>query len=241
MLGPELDLFLQVSELGTSGHLAVVVREFTNGKDTTRVAEDATPHVVFAAWPAVTDCAARQLVAPIDRGIDGVSPRRISELVAAQAVPFTWADGTETTLVLSPRPSTETGCAFEEGGLIYWSFEAEVSVLTADGILNGSRSGSARLIRGPDHVMAAFEMSGSSSKEELAQLLSTPAAAANEHDGYVDFDVEQSFAWPSEQPVGSEGGISIVVAPPPACDTEKCDVRFTLADGRVPAAAAPPQ
>jgi hypothetical protein len=111
VLGPELEYFLQISELGTSGRLAVIVREFTNGTETTRVGLDTNPLVGFAAWPAVRDCDSDELVAPFDRGLDGVSPARISELVAAQDVPFTWVDGTETTLVVSPRPSDRGSAA----------------------------------------------------------------------------------------------------------------------------------
>ena len=122
---------------------------------------------------------------------------------------------------------------------MYWLFDADASVVTADGILSGPLSGSARIVSAAGGVTAIFEMPASSSKDELRNLLHTPAAAENDHEGFVDFDMTHYFAWPSEQHVGSEGGFSIVVAPPPACDLEECDVRFTLAEGRVPATAAP--
>jgi hypothetical protein len=240
VLGPELDYSLQVSELGTSGRLAVIVREFTDGADTTSEPVDALPLVDFAAWPAVDDCSGLDLVAPVDSRVDGVSPARISELVAAQGVPFTWADGTETTLVVSPRPSEQTGCAREERGLMYWWFDADTAAVTADGVLNGPISGAVRLVQIPGRVTAIFEMGGTIGRGELIALLPTSAAAPNYADAYVDFDLSHTFAWPSEQLIGSEGRLSIVAAPPPACDLEECDLRFTLAEGSVPAAAGPP-
>jgi hypothetical protein len=241
VLGPELDYVMRVSELGTSGRLAVIVREFTDGTDTTQIPVDSLPLVGFAAWPAVDDCSLPDRAAPLDRSVDGVSPLHIGELVAAQAVPFTWADGTETTLVLSPRPSTQTGCARENRGLLHWWFDADVSAATADGVLNGPMSGSVHLVQYPDRVVAVLEMGGSASRDELTALLPTSADAPNYDGGFVDFNVSHTFAWPSEQLLGSEGHLSIIVAPPPACDSEECDVRFTLAEGRIPAAAAPPE
>jgi hypothetical protein len=241
VLGPELDYFFRVSELGTSGRLAVIVREFTDGTDTTIVPEDAMPLVGFAAWPAVNDCSPPDMAAPLERSIDGVSPLRIGELVAEQSVPFTWADGTETTLTISPRPSTETGCARDDRGVFHWWFDADVSAATADGALNRLRSGPVHLVQYPDRVTALFEMGGTSSKDELIALLPRSADARNYDSGFVDFDVSHTFAWPSEQLLGSEGRMSVVVAPPPACDSEECDVRFTLAEGRIPATAAPPE
>jgi hypothetical protein len=241
VLGPELDLFLRVSELGTSGWLAVIVREFTDGTDTTVVPLDSIPLVAFAAWPAVNDCSPPDMVAPLDRSVDGVSPLRISELVAARGVPFTWADGTETTLTLSPRPSTETGCAREDRDVFHWWFDTDLSAATADGVLNGPMSGSVHLVQSADRVRAVLEMGGSASKDELAALLPTSTAPVDYDRGFVDFDVIHTFAWPSEQLLGSEGRLSVIVAPPPACDEEECDIRFTLAEGRIPATAAPPE
>jgi hypothetical protein len=136
----------------------------------------------------------------------------IGELVAAQAVPFAWADGTETTLVLSPRPSTPTGCASEDGG---------------------------HLVQYPDCVVAVLEMGGSACKDGLIALLPTSTAARDYDGGLVDFSVRHAFAWPSGQLLGSEGRLSIIVAPPSACDSEEPDVRVTLAEGRIPATAAP--
>jgi len=241
ILGPELDFRMRVSELGTSGELSVMVHEFTNGEERAW-AEDSLPMRQFAGWPAVADCAPRQLVAPIERGIDGVSPLRISELIATQAAPFTWADGSETTLLLSPRPRAGGSCAYEDRRIIHWNFDADVSAVTADGVLSGPRSGTVHLVLGADRVLGVFDMGGSSSRDELLGLLHAPAASVNDYDsGFVDFDVSHVFAWPSEQPIGSEGHLSIVAAPPPACDSEECDVRFTLAEGRVPASAAPPE
>lgn len=241
VLGPELDYFLRVSELGTSGLLAVIVREFTDGTDTTIVPVDALPLVGFAGWPAVNDCAPPDMVAPLDRSVDGVLPLEIAELVAAQSVPFTWADGTQTTLTLSPRPNTEVGCAREDREVFHWWFDADVSAASADGVLNGVLPGSVHLVRYRDHVTADIDMAGASSRDELTALLPTSAAARDYDRGFVDFDVSHTFAWPSHELLGSEGHLSIIVAPPPACDAEKCDVRITLAEGRVPAASAPPQ
>jgi hypothetical protein len=240
VLGPELDYFLRVSELGTSGRLAVIVREFTDGTDTTIVPEDGMPLVGFAAWPAVNDCSALDMAAPLERSIDGVSPLRIGELVAEQGLPFTWADGTETTLTISPRPNTETGCARDDRGVFHWWFDADVSAATADGALNGVRSGPVHLVQYRDRVTAVLEMGGTYSKDELIALLPRSADARNYDSGFVEFSVSHTFAWPSEQLLGSEGRLSVVVAPPPACDSEECDVRFTLAEGRIPARAAPP-
>jgi hypothetical protein len=241
VLGPELDYNLTVSELGTSGRLAVIVREFTDGKDTTIVAEDSIPLVGFAAWPAISACAPPDMVAPLDRSVDGLSPLRIAELAAEQAVPFSWADGTQTTLRISPRPSPETGCGLEDRDVFHWWFDADVSVATADGVLGGGMPGSVHLVQYPDRVTAVVEMGGSTGRDELIALLPTSASAASYAGGFVDFHASQTFAWPSEQLLGSEGRLSIIVAPPPACDSEECDIRLTLADGRIPATAAPPE
>jgi hypothetical protein len=77
------------------------------------------------------------------------------------------------------------------------------------------------------------------SRDELRALLPTTAAASDYDAGYVDFRVTHDFAWPSAQLLESTGALSVVVAPPPACDREECDVQFRLAEGRVPATAAP--
>jgi hypothetical protein len=236
VLGPDLDFALQVSELGTSGRLAVTA----DGMDTTAGA--VVPLIRVAGWPAGADCPSNELVAPPDGSVSGVSPMLISDLVAAQRVPFTWADGTTTDLIVSPQPSDRAGCALEDGDVFHWRFDADVSAATSDGALNGPLSASVHLIQQPERVTAVVEMSGTLGNEPLRALLPiSDAAATNPYDGYVDFAVRHSFAWPSEQFLGSQGRLSVVVAPPPACDEEECDVRFTLAEGGIPREVAPPQ
>ncbi|HTV18380.1 MAG TPA: hypothetical protein VMG12_06905 [Polyangiaceae bacterium] len=242
VLGPDLDYFFEVSELGTSGGIGVIAREFTDGVDTTEVPVDSEPLASVASWPAVFTCSLPDRMAPVDRSIDGVSLVRISQSVAAQSIPFRWADGRETILVLTPQPSAPSGCAREDGGVFHWWFDVDVSASTADGVLNGPLSGSVHLAQYPDRVVAAFSLDGAVGREALATLLPTSTQPAGDYDsGFVDFDVSHTFAWPSEQLIGSEGRLSVVVAPKPACESEECDIRFTLAEGQVPAAAAPPE
>lgn len=239
VLGPELDLFINVSELGTSGGLSVVVREITDGVDTTNVPDDGSPLERFAMWPAVEDCSSLQLVAPLDRTFGGVSPRRVLEAVADQSVPFTWADGRSTALVLSPTPSTDAGCAQEGRGLVHFWFDVAISPGTADGGLSGTIPGSVHLVGYPNRVTAVFEMNHSAVREQLTALLPTSAAASGYDGGFVDFSVAHSFAWPGERWLGAEGALTVTVIDP-ACDTDECD-GMALVQGRIPPEAAAPE
>ena len=242
VLGPELDFMLRVSELGTSGRLFIIVREFTNGEDTTNVPDDGSPMRWFASWPAIElECPTLHFGAPIDASFDEMHPPSVAERIAAQRVPLTWADGSETTLVVSPAPSTDSGCASDYNNIARWDFEADASVSTADGILGGPRRGVMRLVRLGDRLLADMELSGSSSREELMALMPASTEAAGSDGGYVEFRLSQYFEWPGGALLGSEGQLSVVVTPPPACDAEECDVRIYLADGKVPPSAAAPE
>ncbi len=242
VLGPELDFFMSVSELGTSGRLWIIVREFTNGEDTTNVSDDGTPARSFASWPATEiECPTLHVGAPIDASFDEMHPPSVAERIAAQRVPLTWADGSETTLVVSPAPSADSGCASDYGDIARWDFAADTLVTTADGILDGPRRGSVRLVRLGDRLSASTELSGSVSREELMALMPTTPEVASFDGGYVDFSLRQSFEWPGGVLLGSEGQLSVVVSPPPACDAEECDVRIFLAEGKVPPSAAAPE
>lgn len=238
-LGPELDFFIEVSELGTKGDLSVVVREFTDGVDTTSVPIDGSPLQRFATWPAVANCSSMQMLAPLDRSFAGVSPRRVLEIVAEQSVPFSWADGSETHLALSPTPLGDTGCAQEARGHVHFWFDAAISPGTADGSLAGTAPGEVHLVGYPDRVTAIFEMDHSAMREQLTALLPASADAPRYAGGYVDFFVAHDFAWPGEAWLGAEGALTVTVVDP-ACDNDECD-GMTLVEGRIPSEAAAPE
>jgi hypothetical protein len=239
VLGPELDFFIKVSELGTTGGLSVVVREFTDGVDATKVPEDRSPLERFAVWPAIEDCTLLQMAAPLDRSFGGVSPRHVLEIVAEQSVPFSWADGSATNLVLSPTPSSNAGCAQEDRGVVHFWFDAAISPDTADGGLGGVIPGAVHLVGYPDRVTAVFQMNHSAAREQLTALLPTSADASRYDGGFVEFSVTHYFAWPEEEWLGAEGALTVTVVDP-ACDTDECD-GVALSEGRIPPEAAAPE
>jgi hypothetical protein len=160
-------------------------------------------------------------------------------MVAAQGVPFSWADGSETSLVLSPTPSSETGCAQQSDGIVHFWFDATTSLSTADGSLGGAAPGEVHIVGWPDRVVAIFEMNHSATRDQLTALLPRSSDASRYDGGFVDFDITHHFAWPGEEWLGADGALTIMVTDP-ACDSDECD-GMPLTEGRVPPEAAAPE